>query len=160
MELTQFINRLQRNAGVQAFLPTSQGLLYPWFTLHQGILCAHFLANASEITPEGLVLYTPAFHIAAAYPQGKLLCLENLRCSILFRNTDFSQKTLIPKLSPEGRREARAEMAKLEKLAGRVLLEWDSGNDAAQAISDYHQQLSRILTGQQLAMYHRITGWE
>lgn len=155
MELKKFINTLQQNIGLRTLLPLNQGLLYPYFDVRDGQLYAHFLANASSITPEGLLLYTPAYHVVASYPQGEILCIENLRHSPLFRDVDFSATTLLEKKAPEERELSRAQMAQLNQLVEDVLKNWEGADVAA-----YHRQLACVLTNQQMQMYLKVTGCE
>lgn len=155
MELKKFINVLQQNVGLRTLLPLNQGLLYPYFEVRDGQLYAHFLANASTITPEGMLLYPPAYHVLASYPQGQILCVENLRYAPAFRDVDFSATTLLEKKSPEEREEARAQMAQLNQLVEDVLKNWECADVAA-----YHRQLACVLTDQQMQMYLKVAGCE
>ena len=155
MELKKFINTLQQNVGLRTLLPLNQGLLYPYFEVRNGQLYTHFLANASTITPEGMLLYPPAYHVMATYPQGEILCIENLRYVPAFRNVDFSATVLLEKKNPEQREAARAQMAQLNQLAEDVLKDWENADIAA-----YHRQLSCVLTNQQMQMYLKVTGCE
>ena len=155
MEMKKFINALQQNVGLRTLLPLNQGLLYPYFEVREGHLYAHFLANASNITPEGLLLYTPVYHVMASYPQGQILCIENLRYAPAFREVDFSATTLLEKKSPEETATARAQMAKLNQLSEEVLKDWENADIAA-----YHKQLECVLTEQQMQMYLKVTGCE
>lgn len=155
MELKKFINALQQNVGLRTLLPLNQGLLYPYFEVRDGQLYAHFLANASSITSEGLLLYTPVYHVVASYPQGEILCIENLRYSPLFRDVDFSATTLLGKKSSEEKETARAQMVKLNQLSEEVLKDWENADIAA-----YHKQLECVLTDHQMQMYLKVTGCE
>ena len=155
MELKKFINALQQNVGVRTLLPLNQGLLYPYFEVRDGQLYAHFLANASKITPEGLLLYTPAYHVMASYPQGEILCIENLRYAPIFRDVDFSATTLLEKKSSEEAELARAQMARLNQLVEDVLKNWECADIAA-----YHLQLACVLTQQQMQMYLKVARCE
>lgn len=155
MELKKFINTLQQNVGLRTLLPLNQGLLYPYFEVRDGQLYAHFLANASSITPEGLLLYTPAYHVVASYPQAEILCIENLRHAPGFRNVDFCATTLLKKKSAEEQEVARAQLAQLSQLADSVLNDPENGDIAA-----YHKQLSCVLTDQQMQMYLKVAGCE
>lgn len=155
MELKNFINKLQQNVGLRTLLPLNQGLLYPYFEVRDGQLYTHFLANASSITPEGVLLYPPAYHVLASYPQGQILCIENLKFNPLFKAMDFSATTLLEKKTPEERDTARARLAKLTELAEEILKDWENGDIAA-----YHKQLEIVLTEQQMQMYLKVTGCE
>ena len=155
MELKKFINVLQQNIGLRTLLPLNQGLLYPYFEVRDGQLYAHFLANANNITPEGMLLHTPAYHVMASYPQGQILCIENLRYVPCFRDVDFSATTLLEKKSPEEAAAARAQMATLNQLSEEVLKDWKNADIAA-----YHKQLECVLTDQQMQMYLKVAGCE
>lgn len=156
MELKQFINKMQQNTGLRTLLPVHQGMLYPYFSVCNGRLCAHFLTNASRITPEGMVLYTPAYHIIGCYPEADIPCIRNLKYDPSFADVDFSATTLMEKKSPSEREMAKAQMLKLTELVNDVLRQWDETGSAD--FSAYHQQLQLVLTEQQLQMYAKVTG--
>lgn len=155
MELKKFINALQQNVGLRTLLPLNQGLLYPYFEVRDGQLYTHFLANASTITADGMLLYTPVYHVLATYPQGNILCVENLKFAPIFRDVDFSVTTLLKKKTPEEQESARAQLTLLAQLADAVL---EDGNDTN--IAAYHRQLACVLTDQQMQMYLKVTGCE
>ncbi len=156
MELKQFIHTLQQDPALRRLLPINQGMLYPCFTLCEGKLCAHFLTHASSITPEGMVLYPPAYHVAALYPQGSILCVENLRCNPGFQDVDFAATTLVTKPGPEEKQQRKAQIARLKVLADRVLADWDETGTAD--FTAYHSLLQEVLTSQQTQLYGRVTG--
>lgn len=158
MELKQFINTLQQSPALRAMVPMNQGMLYPWFTLLDGKLCVHFLTNASNVTPEGMLLHTPAYHVAALYPSGRLLCVESLRCRADFQDVDFSAATLMPKPDPIRKQEGKARMRRLTELVNDVLHQWDETGTAD--FTAYHELLQIVLTEQQAQMYRKLTGCE
>lgn len=158
MELKQYINNLQQNPGLRALLPVHQGMLYPYFTVTHGRLCAHFLTNASRLTEEGMVLYTPAYHIVGTFPDAHILCIRNLKYDPAFADVDFSATTVLEKKSPSEREMAKTQMMKLADLANQVLCQWEETGTAD--LPAYHQQLSQVLTQQQMQMYLRVTGCE
>lgn len=158
MELKQFMNTMQQNVGLRSLLPLNQGMLYPWFTVTGGRLCAHFLANASVITSEGMVLHTPAYHVIGCYPEGTIGCIENLRYNPAFRDVDFGATTLLKKRDAEEKQQAKERMRRLTELVNEVLRQWDETGTAD--FTAYHQQLAAVLTEQQLQMYHMVTGCE
>lgn len=158
MELKQYINILQQSPALRAMVPMNQGMLYPRFTLLDGKLCVHFLTNASSITPEGMVLQAPAYHIAALYPSGRLLCVESLRCRAELQSEDFSATTLLPRPDAAQKQEGKARMQKLTALVNDVFRQWDEAGTAD--FTAYHALLRAVLTGQQDRLYRIVTGCE
>lgn len=156
MELKQFINQMQQNVGLRAMLPVHQGMLYPYFTIINGRLCAHFLTNASKIIPEGLVQYHPEFYIVSCYPHADIRCIQDLKFAPAFSDVDFTQSDLLEKKSDEERAVARQEFQKLNRLAAEVLDQWDREGNAD--LAAYNQQLGRVLTERQYQLYLRVIG--
>ena len=154
MELKQFINLLQQNPALRAVVPMNQGMLYPRFAVQGGVLCVHFLTNASNITPEGMLMHTPAYHIAAQYPGGRLLCVESLRCRPDLQDVDFSAVTLLPKPDAEQKPVLRERLHRLTALVNGVFSRWDETSTADP--EEYHALLEQVLTAEQAALYRRI----
>ena len=111
--------------------------------------------QGQEAISDGLLLYAPAYHVLATYPQGNILCVENLKFAPIFRDVDFSVTTLLKKKTPEEQESARAQMTLLAQLADAVLEDGSDTNIAA-----YHRQLACVLTDQQMQMYLKVTGCE
>lgn len=157
MELKQFINKLLTQPGLHSQLPVNQGMLYPCFDIRDGKLIAHFLTNASAITPEGMVQQMPLYHITALYPHGAVLGVENLKFNPCYADVDFTASTLIPKRTAEEKLLARQRMEELTKLVNEVLESWEATGTAAPAA--YHEQLNTVLLPEQKALYQRVMGW-
>lgn len=157
MELKQFINTMMKNQGLRSLLPVSQGLLYPCFAVREGKLCAHFLANASAIRPEGMVQHMPLYHVTALYPEGYLVGIENLKYNPAFEQIDFDAFAVIPKRDPVQKQQAKEQLQELTRLVNEVLDTWDREQNAD--LTAYHEQLLRTLLPQQQMMYQKVMGW-
>ena len=158
MELKQFINKMQQSSGLRSMLPMHQGMLYPYFTITNGRLCAHFLTHASKIIPEGLVIYPPEYHIVSCYPEGDIRCIRDLKYDPAFASIDYSQTALLEKKSPAERETAKQNLQKLAELSDCILSQWEQTGDAD--LAGYHSQLAQVLTQQQYQMYLEVTGRE
>lgn len=154
MKLNDYLEKIRQSSVFRNIIPVNQGVIYPVFSIRNGVLCASFLAHRTEMIGDELKIYFPEFYMTFTYPEGVLVSFERLAFSSEFTPEQLNSFEIMHRPSAQEALRKKEELKAVLSLGDRILTEWDTLKIAD--ISRYNSAYLKIVTEKQKEIFEKF----